>query len=206
MSVDAAQAKAMHKKVARTNGTVVQLTCVTSVLRVDMAAGAAYVSSRRVFVGNVPNIATYCVTSVLRVDVAAGAAYVSSRCVFVGNVPFSKATEEHLRQIFKPVGEIENVRMIRDKVTGLGKGFGFVQFAKEESVEAAVNLRKREVKPAIMLNNKVFELRISAAMKPTELSRSIRLRNFVKKVFHVTNIRILPFEYYEYTLRMITSS
>ena len=28
----------------------------------------------------------------------------------------------------------------------------------------------------------VFELRISAAMKPTELSRSIKLRNFVKKV------------------------
>lgn len=43
-----------------------------------------------------------------------------------------------VRAAFVRFGRIDNVRIIRDKVTGLGKGFGYVQFANASSVDAAV--------------------------------------------------------------------
>ena len=48
------------------------------------------------------------------------------------------ADEEDVRASFARFGHIDNVRIIRDKVTGLGKGFGYVQFRNASSVDAAV--------------------------------------------------------------------
>jgi len=81
----------------------------------------------------------------------------------------------------RSAGKVENIRLVRDKATGLGKGFGFVQFTSQESVELAVNLGKQETKPAITLNKKVFELRVAPAMKPGEFARSQRLRKFLEQ-------------------------
>ena len=39
------------------------------------------------------------------------------------------AEEEALRQHFEDCGNIENVRIIRENKTGLGKGFGYIRFA-----------------------------------------------------------------------------
>ncbi|KAL6055821.1 RNA-binding protein 34 [Balamuthia mandrillaris] len=59
--------------------------------------------------------------------------------VFVGNLPFDME-EEALRQHFADCGEIENVRLIRDKDTNLGKGFGYILFASKASVSLALAL------------------------------------------------------------------
>ena len=49
------------------------------------------------------------------------------RSLFVGNLPFN-LEEEELREHFEEFGTIESVRLIRDKATGVGKGFGYVLF------------------------------------------------------------------------------
>lgn len=42
---------------------------------------------------------------------------------------FPDAEEDALRDHFDECGDITNVRIIRDKKTGLGKGIGYVQFS-----------------------------------------------------------------------------
>ena len=47
--------------------------------------------------------------------------------MFVGNLPFD-VQDEDLYSHFSRCGEIEFVRIVRDKKTNIGKGFGYVQF------------------------------------------------------------------------------
>ena len=42
--------------------------------------------------------------------------------------PCADAEEEKVREHFEDCGEIENVRLIKDRKTQLGKGFGYVLF------------------------------------------------------------------------------
>jgi nucleolar protein 12 len=63
----------------------------------------------------------------LRADQADGGGRDYKRCVFVGNLPF-EVQDEALWRHFERCGEIEFVRVVRDKKTNLGKGFGYVQF------------------------------------------------------------------------------
>ena len=78
----------------------------------------------------------------LRVDRADRSSHSDTRAssVFVGNLPF-EVTEEVLREHFaKSVSDVKGVRVVRDKVTGLGKGFAFVVFESEASVAVALKL------------------------------------------------------------------
>lgn len=91
----------------------------------------------------------------------------NKRCVFVGNLPFvddeSKGEEpeegkkkkipadieEGLWQQFGKCGKIENVRVIRDAQTRIGKGFAYVQFTDENGVEAALQLNEKKFPPML---------------------------------------------------------
>ena len=42
-------------------------------------------------------------------------------------------------------GTISSVRIVRDAATGIGKGFGYVNFASEDSVEIALTLNGSEL-------------------------------------------------------------
>ncbi len=52
--------------------------------------------------------------------------------LFVGGLPW-KTTEKELKEAFSKFGEVEDVKVIRDKRTGKSKGFGFVTFESNES-------------------------------------------------------------------------
>ncbi|KAI9189829.1 Nucleolar protein 12 [Blastocladiella emersonii ATCC 22665] len=65
------------------------------------------------------------------------------RCVFVGNVPFD-VEDESLWKHFAQAGDVENVRVIRDAKTGLGKGFAYVQFKERASVPLAIKLHETD--------------------------------------------------------------
>ncbi|KAF9560082.1 Nucleolar protein 12 [Mortierella alpina] len=76
----------------------------------------------------------------IRVDTVDGAKnHQPKKSVFVGNLSFD-AQEEDLWNFFKDSGDIENVRIIRDRKTNLGKGFAYVQFQDRASVDVALRL------------------------------------------------------------------
>ncbi|KAH6611663.1 hypothetical protein C7974DRAFT_407214 [Boeremia exigua] len=57
--------------------------------------------------------------------------------------------EEGLWQQFGKCGKIENVRVIRDAQTRIGKGFAYVQFTDENGVEAALQLNEKKFPPML---------------------------------------------------------
>jgi cold-inducible RNA-binding protein len=51
-----------------------------------------------------------------------------------------------MRELFTPYGEIEEVKLIIDRMTGRSKGFGFVKFVNEEDAARAMEeLNDKEV-------------------------------------------------------------
>jgi RNA recognition motif-containing protein len=57
--------------------------------------------------------------------------------IFVGNLPFS-ATEEALRELFSPLGELQQVRIMTDRDTGKSRGFAFVEMLHDEDAAKAI--------------------------------------------------------------------
>lgn len=57
--------------------------------------------------------------------------------IYVGNLPYV-ATEDELRSAFAPFGEISSVAIIKDKMTGKAKGFGFVEMPNNAEAEHAI--------------------------------------------------------------------
>jgi len=58
--------------------------------------------------------------------------------VYVGNIPYS-ATEMDLGNYFSSAGPVTNVRFVYDRATNRPKGFGFCEFADQQSAQNAVN-------------------------------------------------------------------
>ena len=46
--------------------------------------------------------------------------------IYAGNLSY-EVTEEDLKQAFQAFGEVESVAVIKDKMSGQSKGFGFVE-------------------------------------------------------------------------------
>ncbi|KAF3928237.1 hypothetical protein AA313_de0207538 [Arthrobotrys entomopaga] len=96
----------------------------------------------------------------IRVDSVAHPAKNDSRkCVFVGNLDF-EAAEESLWKHFGTCGKVENVRLVRDAKTNVGKGFAYVQFEDEVDVEKALLLND---KPMEVEKGKKRKLRVTRA-------------------------------------------
>lgn len=65
--------------------------------------------------------------------------------IFVGNLDFA-TTEQDLRSLFEPYGQVDNVNIAKDKFSGQPRGFGFVEMANDEQGERAIaELNGRQV-------------------------------------------------------------
>jgi len=65
--------------------------------------------------------------------------------LFVWNYSWDRS-EEDLRALFAPYGELEEVKLIVDKFSGRSKWFGFVKFVNEEdAIKAREELNEKEV-------------------------------------------------------------
>ncbi|XP_027018546.1 RNA-binding protein 34 isoform X1 [Tachysurus fulvidraco] len=76
----------------------------------------------------------------IRVDrVSQHGSHDHKRSVFVGNLPYD-IMELSLRQHFEECGKVEAVRLVRDRNTGVGKGFGYILFESTDAVMLALKL------------------------------------------------------------------
>ncbi len=58
--------------------------------------------------------------------------------LYVGNLSY-QMTEEGLKDLFTPIGEVLSAKIITDAATGRSKGFGFVEMANDEEADKAIN-------------------------------------------------------------------
>jgi len=62
-----------------------------------------------------------------------------TKAVFLGNVKFNEQ-EDNIRKHFEKCGKITDVRLVRDTATGMGKGFGYVNFDSSDAVIKAIKM------------------------------------------------------------------
>jgi len=60
-----------------------------------------------------------------------------SRRLFVGNLSF-ETSDEDLKEIFSRAGACETASVIRDRMTGRSRGFGFVEMGSDEDAKRAI--------------------------------------------------------------------
>lgn len=113
----------------------------------------------------------------LRVDLAASAGQAAgyaraASSVFVGNLPFA-CDEEELRAHFAACGRVASVRVVRDRETGLGKGFAYVSFEDPAALAAALLLDGRtfQNRPLRVMRARPAPVRSEAARRQSALAR-----------------------------------
>jgi cold-inducible RNA-binding protein len=57
--------------------------------------------------------------------------------IYVGNLSYD-VTEEELRQLFTPLGQVASVSIVKDKYGGQSKGFAFVEMPSISEGQAAI--------------------------------------------------------------------
>lgn len=57
--------------------------------------------------------------------------------LYVGNLPFN-ASEDSLQEMFAQTGTVVSVVLIKDRSTGVSRGFGFVEMGAQPDAEAAI--------------------------------------------------------------------
>jgi RNA recognition motif-containing protein len=73
--------------------------------------------------------------------------------IYVGNLSY-EATEDDVRQAFEAYGEVSSVAIIKDKMTGRSRGFGFVEMPDKNQAQAAIQaLNLQEVRGRAMTVN-----------------------------------------------------
>lgn len=63
--------------------------------------------------------------------------------IYVGNLNY-KTSEDSLRKLFEQFGEVQSVKLIKDRDTGKKKGFGFVEMKDEYAQKAIDALNDKE--------------------------------------------------------------
>lgn len=77
--------------------------------------------------------------------------------LFVGNINF-QTTEDELRELFAPFGQVARIHIAKDRETGRARGFAFVEVANDDQAAAAItaldgksvggrNLKVNEARP-----------------------------------------------------------
>lgn len=96
-----------------------------------------------------------------------------TQTVFIGNIPFV-VSEEELRAFFVSCGEIENVRLVRDPKTHLGKGIGYVMYKTKEGMQAAIKEKDGQ-------KFKGRELRVKRAVDPKRREKKQKRKQAAKE-------------------------
>ncbi|XP_049687467.1 RNA-binding protein 34 [Accipiter gentilis] len=78
----------------------------------------------------------------IRVDIASkNNSHDNKRSVFLGNLSYD-ISDDAVREHFSVCGGVVAVRIVRDRKTGLGKGFGYILFENTDAVHLALKLNE----------------------------------------------------------------
>jgi len=73
--------------------------------------------------------------------------------IYVGNLSWSMSDQE-LNDLFTPYGEVTSAKILKDKMSGRSKGFGFVEMPDDEAAKSAIaNLNETEVQGRKLIVN-----------------------------------------------------
>ena len=73
--------------------------------------------------------------------------------IYVGNLS-GQVTEEDLQEAFKAFGDVTSIKIVKDKVSGVSRGFGFVEMRSQTEGEAAIaSLNSKELKGLKLIVN-----------------------------------------------------
>jgi len=73
--------------------------------------------------------------------------------IYVGNLS-QEANEEDLRQAFQAFGKVTSATVIKDRLTGKSKGFGFVEMPVNVEAQATISgLNGKELKGKMLTVN-----------------------------------------------------
>ncbi|CAN8203809.1 unnamed protein product [Coccothraustes coccothraustes] len=96
----------------------------------------------------------------IRVDIASKtSSHDSKRSVFLGNLSYD-IHDDAVREHFHDCGDIVGVRVVRDRRTGLGKGFGYVLFENTDAVHLALKLND-----SVLMGRKIRVRRVTGKKK-----------------------------------------
>ena len=59
--------------------------------------------------------------------------------LYVGNLPYS-TTEDDLRTLFAQAGTVSSVALIKDRDSGMSKGFAFVEMSSQAEAQKAISM------------------------------------------------------------------
>jgi cold-inducible RNA-binding protein len=59
-----------------------------------------------------------------------------SKKLYIGNLSFNM-TDDELKSAFSEFGEVVSASVVKDRVSGRSRGFGFVEYTNEESAQKA---------------------------------------------------------------------
>lgn len=59
--------------------------------------------------------------------------------LFIGNLPY-QISEDELKDAFSGAGTVESVFIVKDRMTGRAKGFGFVEMSSDDEAAKAVSM------------------------------------------------------------------
>ena len=59
--------------------------------------------------------------------------------LYVGNMSYN-TTEDDLRELFSQAGTVNSVALIKDRATGMSKGFAFIEMDSQASAQKAITM------------------------------------------------------------------
>jgi len=65
--------------------------------------------------------------------------------LYVGNLSY-QMTDDELAQVFSGIGPVKSAKIVRDRVSGRSRGFGFVEFDSPDLVKKGLELNNQEIK------------------------------------------------------------
>lgn len=63
--------------------------------------------------------------------------------IFIGNLAY-KVRGRQLAALFEPFGEVQTLRIVKDRETGKAKGFGFIEMSERDALKAIAELDNSE--------------------------------------------------------------